>query len=131
MENELRKLSRSTEYQNLYNAVKECNGIQFFRNVSNFSGLQKTFLYWVSTYSMLFQELATMEDKFLTEKVIEDDIRCDAYLIYRKNKHTDFWKKHRQEEKLNEIKSRHPHQHKSGKTNLISTHFYRADQVKE
>lgn len=131
MEKEIRKLARSVAFQNLYNASKDCASIHLFNNVNTFSGLQKLILYWVATYSILYQELATLEDKFLTEQVLEDDVRCDAYLIYRKNKQTLFWKNHRREEKVNEIKTRHPNQHKSGKTSLISTHFYREDQGKE
>ncbi len=128
MEKEIRKLARSNYYQNLYNSSKECYGICIFDNSSNFSGLQLLFLYWLSTYAMLYQELATHEDELLTENVINSDLRCDAYLLHRKNKYDDFWKKHRREEQLNEIRQKHPTKHKSGNTTLISTKFYIEDK---
>lgn len=128
MEKEIRKLARSNYYQNLYNSSKECSGINIFDNTSNFSGLQISFLYWLSTYAMLYQELAMHEDELLTEKVIEDDLRTNAYLLHRKNKYDDFWKKHRREEQLNEIRQKHPTKHQSGNTTLISTKFYIEDK---
>ncbi|MFA5048511.1 MAG: hypothetical protein WC516_05820 [Patescibacteria group bacterium] len=124
MESEIRKLARSMSYQNLYNASKECSNIQLVDNVSNFSGLQMSLMYWVATYSILYQELATCEDKYLTEKVIQDDVRCDAYLIHRKKKHDHFWKERRKEETMDEIRHKHPTKHQSGKTSLIETQFY-------
>ena len=94
----LRKLARSNYWQSLYHSVKECHGIRLFRNESNLSGLQIRFLYWLKVYSILYDELSTHEDKLLTQDVIDDDLRCDAYLVYRNKKHDYLWRKHRREE---------------------------------
>ncbi len=79
----VRKLARSFYWQNLYIASQECNGIKLFENESNFSGLQLMFLYWLRTYKSLYEGLALEESPYLTENVIEDDLRCDAYLMFR------------------------------------------------
>jgi len=76
METQLRKLARSNSWQTLYSANKNCSGIKLFDNDSSFSDLQIRFLYWLEIYSMLYTELATKEDKFLTEAVINDEMRC-------------------------------------------------------
>ena len=128
MEKQIRKLARTVYYQNIYNAIKECSGIHLFENVSNISGLQTLFLYWLGIYSMLYQELSTQEDDLLTERVIEDDVRCDAYLMHRKKKIDKFWKNRRREERLAEIKQKHPNAHNSGNTTLIETQFYRENE---
>jgi len=115
----LRQLARSSYWQNLYRASKECSNIQLFENVSNFSRLQIRFFYWLTVYNMLYEELMTLQDNLLTNAVINDDIRTDAYLHYRNKKHEGLWKKHRREEQLAEIKTRHPQRHKDGTSQLI------------
>ena len=125
MDKYLRKLARSAYWQNIYCASKECNGIHLFENISNFSGLQIRFLHLLQVYDLLFSELARHEDTLLTQAVILDDDRCDAYLVYRNKKNDFMWKKLRKEEKMNEIKHRHPNNHKSGKTNLIEVDLRR------
>lgn len=82
----IRILARSNHYQNLYNSAKEQNGIQLFANVNNYSGTQSLFLYWLRIYSMLYEDLMSKECQFLTENVINDSTRCDAYLYYKKKK---------------------------------------------
>lgn len=98
VDSKIRKLAKSTYWQNIYKSSKECNGIKIFFNEYNFSGKQARFLYWLSTYDMLYTELATYEDELLTKDVLEDEERTDAYLIYRNKKQDFLWKKHRQEE---------------------------------
>ena len=119
-ESNIRKLAQMSQYQNLYEASKNCANIQIFENVSNFSGIQARFLYWLQIYSMLYEEFLKHEDPFLTEAVISDDVRCDAYLMRRYKKHDANWAKYRREERTAEIKRRHPHKHRSGgKMNVI------------
>ena len=86
IESMIRILARSNHYQNLYNSAKEQNGIQLFANVNNYSGTQSLFLYWLRIYSMLYEDLMSKECQFLTENVINDSTRCDAYLYYKKKK---------------------------------------------
>jgi len=105
VEQELRKLAKSNYWQSLYRISKEC-GIPLFINNNNFSGLQVRFLHYLQIYDMLYNELLTHEDEYLSEAVIDDFDRTDAYLIYRNKKHDFLWKKHRQEERVAQLKSR-------------------------
>lgn len=93
LDNQLRHLARSSYWQQLYTASKDCHGIQLFRNTSNFSGIQVLFLYWLRVYSMLYDELYQLEWPNLSEEVIKDDDRCDAFL---------YWRRKEQEKKLRE-----------------------------
>ena len=81
----LRTLARSSYYQNLYLRAKELNGIYLFENTNQFSKIQLEFLYWISAYNRLYQELA-MENKHLTENMIKDDRLCDCFLIWETKK---------------------------------------------
>ena len=94
VEAKLRKMARSSYWQNIYRASKSGSGLQLFENVTNISGLQNRFLYWLSIYEMLFDELGRYESHYLTESVIIDDDRCDAYLYYRRKKNEQEWKKY-------------------------------------
>jgi hypothetical protein len=80
----LKKLARSSEAQILYSRAKELR-LRLFDNESDFSKLQIWYLYFLELYHMLYQELQAKED-FLTEEVLEDDIRTEAYLMLRKEK---------------------------------------------
>lgn len=102
MINFIRKLARSTYWQNIYNASKECSGIHLFKNKYNFSYAQERFLYWLSVYDSLYTDLQRCEDDLLTLHVINDDDRCDAYLYCRGKKRENEWKKYRQEKFKNE-----------------------------
>jgi hypothetical protein len=107
IEASLRILARSSYWQTLYSSA-ETLGLQLFENDKDFSGIQVRFLSWLRTYKMLYEELSTYQSPHLTEKVINNDYRCDCYLIYR-NKDYDFkWKKYRQDEKMAEIKTKNP-----------------------
>ena len=80
----LKKLARSNEQQILYNRAKEIN-INLFNNVSDLSKVQIWYLYFLEMYHILYQDLNIGED-FITEEVIKDDIRTEAYLLIRKEK---------------------------------------------
>jgi len=82
-EKTIRKLARSNYWQNLYKSSQECCGINLFDNISSFSGLQCLFLHWLAIYAMLYTELRDKDWVYLTEAVINDDIRVDAFLYYR------------------------------------------------
>lgn len=83
LEAKIRQLARSVYHQSLYKASKE-NGIQLFDNVTNLSGLQIIYLYWLEIYSFLYDLIAKKEYSFLDEEYIKNDIRVDAFLYYRK-----------------------------------------------
>jgi len=86
VETAIRKIARSTYWQELYHASTKMANINLFENSNNYSGLQQMFIYWLRTYALLFDELARKEWENLTESVIKDDIRCDAFLHWRKRK---------------------------------------------
>jgi len=83
----IRNLAKSAYWQNLYMASKDTGSIHLFNNVNNFSGAQNLFLYWLRVYAMLYDDLSSKECKFLTQNVIDDVIRCDAYLYYKRKKY--------------------------------------------
>lgn len=81
----LQKLARSDEHQILFNRSKEISSLQLFKNNSDLSKIQTLYLYFLSLYSMLFQDLSSGED-YISEEIIEDSIRTEAYLLLRKEK---------------------------------------------
>ena len=104
IEPQIRKLARSTYWQNVYRSAKEIGSIQLFENITNFSGLQSLFLFWLSVYDTLYSELSSKEYKYLDEKVLDSDIRCDAFLYWRsqiKEAEIDKHKREQRESKLN------------------------------
>lgn len=107
IEKELRKLARSDYWQALYNAGKENVNLQLFTNISDLSGPQVQFLQWLQIYNMLYTELAQKESIFLTENVINDDERCNAYLYCRRKRIEADWAKHQKERKISEAEQTH------------------------
>lgn len=99
LETEIRQLARSTYWQEIYNASKNGSNIQLFKNGSNFSGVQYLFLYWLRVYSMLYDELYSMEWQNLDEAVIKDEIRTDAFLYYRRKKQEEELRKAKRKDK--------------------------------
>jgi hypothetical protein len=83
IEEKVRNLAKSSYWQSLYNSVKDCNGLSLFENTSNYSGIQILFLYWLKIYNLLYEELYTKEWPNLHEKMILDNIHCDAFLYWR------------------------------------------------
>ena len=85
----LRKLARSHKYQLLYNRAKEISNIRLFKNNTDFTSIQLLFLHWLEVYSVMYLDLATNKN-MLNEEIINDDLRAEAYLIWknhnRKNK---------------------------------------------
>jgi hypothetical protein len=103
IEKQIRILARSTFYQNLYKTAKEIGSIRLFENTTNLSGLQNLFLFWLSVYESLYTDLAQKEWKYLDEKVIESDIRCDAFLYWRSKIREEQILKYKQEEKVRNL----------------------------
>jgi len=124
IESALRTLAKSNYYQSLYNAAEKI-GLQLFENDKNFSGLQVRFLYWLSVYNKLYEELAIHEDALLTEKVIDSEYRTDCYLTYRNKKYDFQWKKYRQEERAAELKGRNKKRSSDGKCQTIDVDLRR------
>lgn len=91
-EEPLRMLARTHRHQIVYSRAKELNGIRLFENDNDFSTIQIVFLQYLESISSLYIDLAVGEN-LLTEEVIEDWIRADSYLLYKRKK--------REEQKLN------------------------------
>ena len=107
IEKEIRKLARSDYWQSLYTMSKEGHDIQFFTNVNSFSGPQVSLLQWLRIYDMLYTEKAQKESYLLTDNVIKNDDRCNAYLHIRRIRIENDWLQHQQNKKVDEAKSRH------------------------
>ena len=78
----IRQVARSSYWQNFYSNAKELN-LSLFNNNTSLSKIQLIFLNYLSMYNTLFQDLALKED-YISEEVIKDDIRTDAYLLWKK-----------------------------------------------
>ena len=113
IEKNVRKLAQSSHWQSLYRSSKEIGGIYLFNNQTNFSGIQASFLYWLRVYSLLYTELSDMESPYLTEKVIKDDMRTDAYLYYRNRKQEQSIKKSKLEAQQAELGNKKKHSGKN------------------
>jgi len=114
----IRKLARSEYWQTLYSTAKEIGTIRLFDNDSNYSSLQSLFLYWLRVYNLLYTELAQKEWKFLDEDVINNDIRCDAFLHWRNIEKEKQLFTHKQNEKVNKLKFKN-----SGKVSTFDIDF--------
>ncbi len=117
IEKEIRRLARSSYYQELYKASQDCSGIYLFDNQSNFTRQQYTFLYWLRVYSMLYNELYSMEWKNLDKKVIENDDRCDAFLFWRSKQQEKKIRKYQKDERKNQPKQQNMMKVFTGATN--------------
>jgi hypothetical protein len=104
----IRKLARSSYWQNVYSSAKDVGSIQLFENQNNYSGLQSLFLYWLKVYDLLYTELSSKEWKYLDEDVINDDCRCDAFLYWRGQMREADLNKQKQEQKASNLKFSKP-----------------------
>jgi len=105
LETQIRSLARSSHWQGIFRASKECGGIRLFKNEYDFSGIQSLFLHWLGIYNMLYEELGRLDWENLDEKVIKDDDRTDAFLYWRsKQIEKDIRKNKREEKKANRKK---------------------------
>jgi hypothetical protein len=82
--NGVRALARSWRYQTLFSSGNKINATLFINN-GNYTKLQIAFLQWLGIYENLYEELSSpTNDGHLTEHVIKDEYRTDAYLVWRK-----------------------------------------------
>lgn len=104
----VRKLARSSYWQNIYSTSKDIGSIRIFDNQTNFSGLQSLFLYWLKVYDLLYTELIQKEWKYLNEEVVDNDVRCDAFLYWRSLEKEKELNKYKQEQKANNLNFKKP-----------------------
>jgi hypothetical protein len=81
----LKKLARSGRFQMIYSRSKEINNIHLFRNCIEFTPVQIMFLSYLEVYHQLYQDLY-LKELYISEEVIEDDLRCEAYLLWKNTK---------------------------------------------
>ncbi len=85
-ESPIRTLAKSYYWQSIFARSKEIPGsVRLFENKSDFTKLQLLFLQQLEIVSGLYQDLAMGED-LISEEVVNDELRSEAYLLYRKNK---------------------------------------------
>jgi len=77
----LQKLARSNYAQLLYARAKELN-LKFFQNDSDLSVLQINYLYYLEIYHSVYQDLY-MKEPNISQAIIEDDLRLEAYLVWK------------------------------------------------
>jgi hypothetical protein len=83
---QIRELALSWKYQNLFKISEKGIG-QIFENKTNFSRIQLMFVEYLNLYSKLYENLYNGQDEgFLTEEVIKNEERCDAYLYWKQTK---------------------------------------------
>jgi hypothetical protein len=83
--NPIRILARSNYWQTLYVRAKELSSLKLFNNETDLTFFQIIFLQWLEIYHSLYVDLSS-DNKYLTENIIKDEIRADAYLYYRKKR---------------------------------------------
>ena len=81
----LKKLARSNRWQILYQRAKEIGTLKLFNNDSDLASDQIWMLYFLEMFSGLYLDLA-MKEENISEEVIQDDIRSEAYLLWKKEK---------------------------------------------
>jgi hypothetical protein len=79
----LQVLARNNNSQLLYRNAKELGTLRLFNNDTDLSQIQITYLYYLSLYEMLYTDLQ-MQEEYLSEEVINDELRCEAYLLFKK-----------------------------------------------
>jgi hypothetical protein len=107
----IRKLARSRKWMLLYARSKEISGIKLFENEIDFTTLQILFLQYLELYNSLFIDLALKEEN-ISIWVIDDDIRCDAYL---------YWKGVQRDKERDNIQSNIPRKQKSGERIIFTS----------
>jgi hypothetical protein len=80
--NPLRTLARSIEWQIRYRNAKEIPSFKLIRDEEDLSIIQINFLQWLSTYNYLREQMLN-GDYLLSEEILADDMRVDAYLRYK------------------------------------------------
>jgi hypothetical protein len=80
--NPIRALAKSRHWQIVYSRSKELAQVGLFQNQHDFTPLQVSFLQWLEIYHGLELDLVSNKPH-LSREVIDDGIRCDAYLHWR------------------------------------------------
>jgi len=79
----LKRLARSNRWQILFQRAKELGTLKLFDNAGDLSNVQIWMLYFLQQYEILYTDLAAKEEN-ISEDVINDPIRTEAYLLWKK-----------------------------------------------
>ena len=85
MEHIIRKIAKSYRWQVIYQRSKEIGSFQLFDNNKDLTRIQTIMLHYLELYNGLYTDLAMGED-FISQEIIDDSLRTDAYLLYRDRK---------------------------------------------
>lgn len=113
IQDQLRTLAKSTRYQTDYGFAKE-GTVQLFEN-KRLTSIQREFLFLLAHYYNIFIDVATGE---VSDKVLENEIRLEAYSIYKNKKFKDQKKKVEKENLINKTKNKKTH-------NTVTTKTYK------
>lgn len=79
----IRKLAKTTKYQNLFLAVKELHGLQLFHNITDLSKMQDLFLNYLYMYDTLNTDIAVDN---ISKHVLDNELYEDSYMLWRREK---------------------------------------------
>lgn len=96
--NFLQEISKSNKHQILYREAQKI-GLKLFNNNSDLGKHQIIYLNYLELFKNLYDELASGEE-YLTEEVINNEVRCAAYLVYRRDKNKEKKPKKRNNSKI-------------------------------
>lgn len=82
-DNSLSILAKSYYWQTIYSRSKEIGTIQIFKNNSDFTQIQLRFLQELEMFDILFTDLFLQEIN-ISNEVINDPIRREAYLLWKR-----------------------------------------------
>ncbi len=85
VQSNIRKLARSTYYQNLYSIGKELPYLRIFKNTDDFSVIQMMFLRYLNYYYSILMDIELGE---VDEIVLDNEIYSDSYIMYKNKKDT-------------------------------------------
>lgn len=83
----IREIAKTSKYQTLYTHIKE-GGFPLFKNNSDYTENQILFLNYLNFYYNLYTDIAL---DYVIEKVLDDTIYEDAYMIYKRKKKNNFY----------------------------------------
>ncbi len=83
----IRELAKTGKYQTIYTHTKEA-GFPLFKNTSDYTENQVLFLNYLNFYYNLYTDVAL---EYVSEKVLDDFIYEDAYIVYKRKKKNGFY----------------------------------------
>jgi len=105
--NPLRKLAQDFKWQFLYMRSQEMSSVRLFDNSMDLTRVQIDFLQWLQVYSVAEDDLLN-EKPYISRKVIQDDMRLDAYYMLKKQLQKQEKQQDKKGKKKKDNKTPHP-----------------------